>query len=144
MVSSQKDIRWIQRFQNFQKAFAQLTRFMHKTQLNELEEQGLIQAFEYNHELAWKTLKDILTEQGIQNILGSKDVTRESFRLGLLGDTEQDGLIWMSMIESRNLTSHTYNEATLRKILLATTESYFPAFQKLENRLSDLAIKEGA
>lgn len=53
------DIRWIQRLQNWNRALAQLTKFMQRAELNELEEQGLIQSFEYNHELAWKTQKII-------------------------------------------------------------------------------------
>ena len=52
---NRKDIRWILRFNNYCKALDQLSRFIEQESLNEMEEQGLIQAFEYNHELAWKT-----------------------------------------------------------------------------------------
>jgi len=65
------DIRWKQRFSNYQKALAQLTKFIDKGDLNELEEQGLIQAFEYTHELAWNLLRDYLRDQGAQNIANS-------------------------------------------------------------------------
>jgi nucleotidyltransferase substrate binding protein (TIGR01987 family) len=75
----QHDIRWRQRFSNYQKALAQLARFTQQSQLNELEEQGLIQCFEYTHELAWKTLKDFLAERGNTDIFGSKDATRTAF-----------------------------------------------------------------
>jgi hypothetical protein len=68
-----KDIRWKQRFSNYKKALLQLTKFIDKGKLNELQKQGLIQAFEYTHELAWNVLKDYLQDQGIQNITGSKD-----------------------------------------------------------------------
>ena len=61
------DIRWQQRFNHFKKAMSQLTKFMQKTELNELEEQGLIQVFEYTHDLAWKTQKDFL-EQRFENL----------------------------------------------------------------------------
>lgn len=47
-----KDIRWKQRFANYKKTLSQLTKFIDKGELNELEEMGLIQAFEYTHELA--------------------------------------------------------------------------------------------
>lgn len=135
---SHKDIRWIQRFDNYKKALSQLTKFVDKGQLNELELQGLIQSFEYTHELAWKTLKDFLEHGGHKEIYGSKDATRESFKLDLL----DDGDVWMSMIESRNETSHTYNEETTQKITTAILNDYYPAFITFEKKLIDLAKKE--
>ena len=80
-------IRWQQRSSNFERALKQIKNAAHlanKRTLSELEQQGLIQAFEYTHELAWKTLKDFLEFKGNQNIYGSKDVTREAFKLGLI------------------------------------------------------------
>ena len=68
-----QDIRWIQRFDNFKKSFAQLTKFMDREHLNELEEQGLIQCFEYNHELAWKTQKYFLEHRGVKELYGSRE-----------------------------------------------------------------------
>ncbi len=136
------DIRWIQRFDNFCKALAQMTRFMDKDELNELEEQGLIQSFEYNHELAWKTLKDFLEAKGLSQLYGSKDVSREAFKQGLLGDSEQDGLLWLDMIEKRNLTSHTYNEKTAKEIVQAIKNDYFQRFVALRERLQALANHE--
>jgi hypothetical protein len=58
-----EDIRWEQRFSNFRKALSQLTRFIEKGDLSELEQQGLIKAFEYTFELAWNTMKDYLEYQ---------------------------------------------------------------------------------
>ncbi len=133
---TEQDIRWKQRFANYCRALDQLTRFMDRDELNELEEQGLIQSFEYNHELAWKTLKDFLQEQGVENLYGSKDSTREAFRLGLLGDTEENGKVWMAMIDSRNETSHTYNEDTARKIINAILNDYYAAFVALREKLN--------
>ncbi|PCI61283.1 MAG: nucleotidyltransferase [Gammaproteobacteria bacterium] len=133
------DIRWIQRLNNFKKALAQLSKFIQKRELNELEEQGLIQSFEYNHELAWKVQKDFLELQGVTDLFGSKNVAREAFRTGLI----DDGEIWLSMIESRNLTSHTYNDETSKKIIKAIRNDYFNAFCRLEKRLNDLADQEG-
>jgi nucleotidyltransferase substrate binding protein (TIGR01987 family) len=76
---SEKDIRWIQRFRNYSKALGQLSRFIEKKELNELEKQGLIQAFEYTYELAWNTIKDYFENQGETGIHGSRD----AFRLAL-------------------------------------------------------------
>ncbi len=79
-----EDIRWIQRLDNWNRALAQLTKFMEQTELNELEEQGLIQSFEYNHELAWKTQKDFLEASGYSELFGSKNVARKAFEVGLV------------------------------------------------------------
>ena len=128
------DVRWIQRFNNYSKALAQLTRFIEKGALNEFEQQGLIQAFEYTFELAWNTIKDYFESQGEVNILGSRDAFKLAFRRGLVsnGDT------WMSMITSRTLTSHTYNEDTAGKIAEDIATRYFSEFVALHDRLKVL------
>src|SRR5437764_9647399 len=103
------DVRWRQRFQSFRKALTVLRAaadLAKQKRLSELEQQGLIQAFEFTHELAWNTLKDFLESRGATNLYGSKDPTREAFAKGLIGNGEE----WMAMIQSRNRSSHTYNE----------------------------------
>ena len=60
MTDDYEDIRWEQRFSNYRKALNRLQKFIDKSELSELEEQGLIKAFEYTYELAWNTLKDFL------------------------------------------------------------------------------------
>jgi nucleotidyltransferase substrate binding protein (TIGR01987 family) len=126
-----QDIRWIQRFNNFEKALNQLTKFIEKGKLNELERQGLIQAFEYTFELAWNTLKDYFEEQGEQNIFGSRDAFRLAFKRGLI----EDGETWMKMIASRIATSHTYNEDVAAQIASDTQNLYFGEFVKLYEKL---------
>ncbi len=133
-----QDIRWIQRFNSFSKALKQLTKFIEKKELNELEAQGLVKSFEYTHELAWKTLKDFLENRGNKDIYGSKDATREAFNLDLISDGE----IWMEMIKSRNETAHTYNEETTQKITKAIFAHYYHAFTDLQKKLDPLKIKE--
>jgi nucleotidyltransferase substrate binding protein (TIGR01987 family) len=130
-----KDIRWIQRFNNYTKALGQLAKFIQKGDLNEFEKQGLIQSFEYTHELAWNTLKDFLENRGLKDIYGSKDATREAFKLGLI----EDGEVWMDMIESRNQTTHTYNEETAEEIVGAIVNRYYPSFNALQTKLLGLA-----
>ncbi|MCL6583829.1 MAG: nucleotidyltransferase substrate binding protein [bacterium] len=107
-------------------------KFINKGELNELEEQGLIQAFEYTFELAWNTLKDYLEAQGETEIHGSRDTLRLAFRRELI----EDGEIWMDMIQSRTLTTHTYNEDLARKIADAIFKQYFPQFVKLHDKFS--------
>lgn len=134
---SAEDIRWIQRFNHFSKAFAQLKEAVELSEqrnLSKLEEQGLIQTFEYTHEMAWNTLKDFLEEHGVKKIYGSKDATREAFKTGLI----ENGEAWMKMIESRNLTSHTYNEETATAIVSAIIHSYFAEFSDFHVRMQKL------
>jgi nucleotidyltransferase substrate binding protein (TIGR01987 family) len=133
-----KDIRWVQRFDNYQKALGQLSKCIEKGSLNELEEQGLIQSFEYTHELAWNTLKDFLEDRGNKEIFGSKDTTKKAFQLGLI----ENGEVWMDMIQSRNETSHTYNDEVSKRISKNITERYYPGFVGLQKKLADLAKQE--
>lgn len=133
-MNNQDDIRWIQRYNNYSKALAQLTLFVQKQPLNDLEEQGLIQAFEYTFELAWNTLKDYLESQGETDLFGSRDVIRLAFKRGLI----IEGETWMNMIKSRSLTSHTYNEEVAKKIVQDTRDHYFPAFLKLQAQFQTL------
>jgi nucleotidyltransferase substrate binding protein (TIGR01987 family) len=86
-----EDIRWIQRFKHFIQAFGQLdcaVELANQRTLTELEQQGLIQCFEYTHELAWNTLKDFLESKGLQTLYDSKDTTREAFKRGLIDEGE--------------------------------------------------------
>ncbi len=135
-MAAKKEIRWEQRFSNYRKALGQLEKFVAKADLSELEQQGLIKAFEYTYELAWNTLKDYLEYQGVLNMAGSRDVIRESFKANLITDGEE----WMSMLVSRNLTSHSYNEDTADEIALAVTTSYFDLFKNLEEKLDSLRL----
>lgn len=130
----EQDIRWHQRFNNFQQALAQLTKFIEKGDLNEFEEQGLIQSFEYNYELAWNTIKDYYESQGEVNIQGSRDAIRLAFKRGLVSD----GDTWMEMIKSRALTSHTYNEQIAEEVILDIKDTYFMLFLKLRDKLEEL------
>lgn len=135
------DIRWIQRFNNYKRALIQLKDamdLMKERELSKLEKQGVIQSFEFTHELAWKTLKDFLENKGNSKIYGSKDATREAFQLGLL----EDGEAWMQMIISRNLTSHAYDEDTVNEIMLLIKDIYFSEFNKLEMKMNQLQEDE--
>jgi len=130
-----QDIRWKQRFENFQRALKQLSLAMDlKAQrpLSDLEQQGLIQGFEFTHELAWNVLKDYLEMEGIQGLIGSRSTAREAFKRGLV----MDGEVWMDMIEKRNLSSHTYNQTVALMIVESIAERYYPAFCELQQRFA--------
>ena len=133
-----QDIRWKQRFSNYTRAFQSLTEAVELSQqraLSSLEQQGLIQIFEFTHELAWKMLKDYLEYQGISNIVGSRDSSRFAFQNELI----QDGEVWMQMIAARNQTSHTYNIKVAQAVVESILMQFYPAFNQLANKFGDLA-----
>jgi nucleotidyltransferase substrate binding protein (TIGR01987 family) len=135
------DIRWKQRFRNFLKALQTLAEAVelaqHRT-LTKLEQQGLIQGFEFTHELAWNVLKDYLEEQGFVDIIGSKNASRQAFKNALI----QDGEAWMDMIKARNLTSHTYNIDIAADIASDILTRFFPAFTAMETTFKAFLVKE--
>ena len=129
------DIRWIQRFNNYKKALATLERTVIAAQertLNEIEEQGLIQGFEFTFELSWKLLKDYLESKGFKDFHGSKDTFKLAFQEGLIGEGE----IWMEMIDNRNRSSHTYEESIAKEIISLILAKYFFKFKELSEKMS--------
>lgn len=135
-----KDIRWIQRFNNFKKSLQQLDyaiALIKERELSNLEKQGVIQAFEYNYELAWNVLKDFYENQGEQNIQGSRDAIKLAFKRGLL----INGEIWLKMIKSRALTSHTYSETLTEEILDDIIHQYYLEFSTLKSTLESYTLR---
>lgn len=126
-----QDVRWKQRLQNFKKAFIQLENAVNTPELNTLERQGLIKSFEFTYELAWNTLKDYLVEMGYLELIGSKDTFRQAFQSGLLTEAE----LWMDMVKSRNLTSHTYIQETAESIGKDVINVYYPLLKQLLTKL---------
>ena len=124
-----EEIRWQQRFQNYQKALGQLTSALaqYDEHAEALIKEGILQRFEFTHELAWKMLKDYLEYEGHQGITGSRSARRLAFSLGLVSD----GQIWMDMIESRNRTVHTYDERVLEQEFAKVQQAYAPALAAL-------------
>ena len=130
----EKDIRWIQRFNNYQKALINLSEAVElasERELSKLEKQGLIQAFEIVYELSWNTIRDFYKSQGDADIQGSRDAFRLAFNRGLIADGE----LFMNTIKSRQLTSHSYNEETADIIYMDIVNEYYAGFKQLEKRL---------
>jgi nucleotidyltransferase substrate binding protein (TIGR01987 family) len=124
------DIRWKQRFQNFDRAVVLLREPIERdvTTLSNLEKEGTIQRFEFAVELAWKTLKDYLEYQGkVFTPATPRSVIKEAFAARILSD----GQVWIDMLDHRNLLSHTYDEATFDKAVLAIRDRYLIALEEL-------------
>lgn len=130
-MDHRQDIRWQQRYSNFDKALGQLERFVSHSKLNEMEVQGLIKAFEYTYELSWKTLQDLLKEKGYLDVTGPRPVTEQSFKDGYIAN----GQGWMRMHKSRNLSSHTYDEQTAAEIVESIRNEYVGLFRQLKLKL---------
>jgi nucleotidyltransferase substrate binding protein (TIGR01987 family) len=152
----EKDIRWIQRFENYLKAFEKLKQaveFINEKLVDDLEfltnneknalsneilKEGLIQRFEYTHELAWNVMKDYAEYQGNTAIGGSRDATREAFSIQII----ENGRIWMDMINSRNISSHTYHEEVALEIFTKIINEYFAEFKKFSLKMSELKLNQ--
>jgi len=132
-----EDIRWKQRFQNYRKALATIRNAVElaaSRELTDLEKQGMIQGFEFTFELAWNVMKDYLEEQGVTDIIGSKNAIRHAFNKGLI----EDGEAWMEMVKGRNLSTHSYDEETAEKLLKTIIENFYGEFDKFAEKMITL------
>lgn len=136
-----QDIRWHQRFSNFDRALNLLREPMERSpeSLTALEKEGTVQRFEYALELAWKTLKDFLEAQGVMiEPVTPKTVIKAAFAAKIL----TDGQVWVDMLDHRNLLSHTYSQATFDKAVQAIRDRYLRAFEDLHVWLIERRISE--
>lgn len=132
MSEHPQDIRWKQRFQNFQNAYMQLDQAVSNVdKLSVLEKEGMVQRFEYTFELAWKTLKDFLEDQNVEAKF-PREVIKKAFEYEII----EDGEIWLEMMEQRNLMAHTYSEDIFKKAVQLICEKYFKALSQAHGFLS--------
>ncbi len=129
-----QDIRWEQRFQNFDRAVVLLREPFERdvAALSNLEKEGTARRFKFTLDLAWKTLEDYLGHEG-QAIdpVTPRNVMKEAFAARILSD----GQVWIDMLDHRNLLSHTYNEATFDMAVLAIRDRYLAAIEELHRWL---------
>lgn len=116
----QEDIRYKQRFENFQKSFLLLKSALDIETPSIVEKAGVIQFFETTFELSWKLMKDYLEYLGY-DINSPREAIKRSFSIELIdkGDT------WLEALVDRNLTVHTYDEATANEVYQAIKINYF-------------------
>lgn len=129
-MNKEKDIRWKQRYENFEKAFLLLKEVieMDLNQLNQLEKEGIIQRFEYTFELAWKVLKDKMEDDGIvMETISPKYIVRKAFETKYIHDADT----WFLMIGDRNLMSHTYNFSKFEEIIFSIKKHYIIILNEL-------------
>lgn len=129
-----KDVRWVQRFNNFIKTLEALQRAIEEyknDQEDEVVRVGMIKFFEMTYELAWNTMKDYYEDQGETGIQGSKDAIKLAFGRGLITNEED----WFDMVNSRRLSVHTYDEKTADEVANDITQTYLQLFLQLQTRL---------
>lgn len=134
-MSNTDEIRWQQRFDNFQKAFFLLKEALEGKPINEyskLEQEGIIQRFEYTFELAWKTIKDKLFYEGYDEKT-PRSVIRRAFEVEFI--SEDDTEIWLDSLDKRNILSHTYDEDAAREALEAIRDNYYPVIKQVYHTL---------
>ncbi len=133
------DIRWQQRFNNLERAHINLIEMLDllkKEPSNKAYKLAVIQSYEMDIELAWKTLKDYLNYLGYK-LQSPREVIKQAFAIEII----KDGEVWLQMLEDRNLTSHIYDEAKAQEVIDSISENYFARlnfiFDYLKGKLND-------
>lgn len=121
------EARWRERFRDYKKAMNRMQEALKKENFSELEKDGVVQRFEFTFELAWKTLKDYLEDQGFADISSPKKAIQKSFESGLIAD----GNVWIEMQEDRNKMSHMYSQSDSEKIFENIKDKYAKALNDL-------------
>lgn len=131
----EQDIRWKQRYSNFKNSLGLLTEAIEGMDLysmSKVEKAGFIHFFEMTFELAWKTLKDVLEDDGFTDVTGPNSVLKQALNVGLIGD--QDG--WQDMKNARNSSSHTYDQEKADKMYEDIAYKFYGLFLKLDDVLN--------
>jgi nucleotidyltransferase substrate binding protein (TIGR01987 family) len=130
--------RWKYRFVNYKRAFILLREAVEQEHLSQLEQEGVIQRFEYTMELAWKTMKDYLEYQNIVfDQITPLAVIRSAFEAGII----KDGEIWQNALDARNKMSHTYNFETFSRVIADIRTHYLAALDELHFLLLEESLK---
>lgn len=126
-----KNIRWRQRFANFEQSYKLLNKYINQPIRTELERAGIIQFYEIAFELSWKLMKDYLEAQGL-DVKSPRETIKQAYQVGLI----EKGHIWIDALTDRNLTVHTYDEKLAEKMVKDIVQVYFPELRELYEKLS--------
>jgi len=129
---NQKDVRWRQRFENFERSYKLLEKYSNGKIETELERAGIIQFFEITFELGWKVLKDYLESQGFI-VKSPREAIKQAYQIELIND----GHVWLEALSKRNLTTHTYNEELVKELVKRITQVYLDEFTILYEKLME-------
>jgi len=134
----EKDIRWIQRFDNYQKALQRLTLIVNEIGDNEpsdMERLSVIKIFELTFELAWQVMKDYLIYKSVaKRIIGSRDAIRCALQESLI----ENGQLWIDMIDDRNYAAHAYDESKAKLLTEKILDKYYGEFIDFQNKMETI------
>ena len=131
-----KDVRWKQRFSNYEKALTHLDDALHIKNPDIIQKAGIIQFFEMSYELAWNTVKDFLEDQGFVDVNSPRNALKKAFETDLIAD----GHTWLELLLDRNLTAHAYDEAKATAVEKLIRNKYFSIMKDLHNTLKQKEI----
>ena len=119
------------RIEHYSSALAQLEQAVviyQKSQQDALYRDGLIQRFEFTVELAWKSIKEYLEDQGSTTPIATpRAVLKEAFAAGIIQDADE----WNKIITARNITSHVYDEKTAEDVASQICNDFLPLLKAL-------------
>lgn len=133
--------KWKGRLTIFKNAIERLTEVVNlgkQRPLSQFESDSLIKRFEFCYEMAWKLMMSYEKENGITELLGSKDVIRRAYALSII----DNGEAWLEMVEDRNKTSHLYDEEMAKDVIDEINHTYYPLFLELLQKMEEKA-KQG-
>jgi nucleotidyltransferase substrate binding protein (TIGR01987 family) len=126
--------RWQQRFMQFRSALATLEEVLPRAgELNTLEEDGLLQRFEFTFEIAWKVTQDYVHHLGQTHVKGPRPVLAEMTHNNLL-----DPFLWNEMLTARNTLTNLYNEQESRRYVQAIVQNYVSTFQEFRQTMQQI------
>lgn len=127
--------RFEQRRQQFEQALERLREAL-VLPYSEVVRDGVIQRFEFTFELLWKSLQIYLQHLGYE-ANSPRRVLRAAFEAGIIpSDAEGDG--WMAMLDDRNLTSRTYDEALAEAVYQRIASQHIRLLEEAERRLQGI------
>ncbi|MFZ1715905.1 MAG: HI0074 family nucleotidyltransferase substrate-binding subunit [Saprospiraceae bacterium] len=126
-MQENKDVRWKQRFENFEKAFFRLKEAIELKEPSELKRNGIVQRFEFTIEVAWKTLKDFLEEKEFNFKPSPKETIRLAQQSGYINYAQE----LMDRLELRNELSHDYSGQKFLQLEYQLRTSIYPVIEKL-------------
>lgn len=132
MDNNDNDVRWKQRFQNFESTLKHLKEALDIKDPDIIQRAGMIQFFEMSFELSWNMIKDYLEEQGFTDVKSPRESIKKAFETGLI----TDGHGWLKMMEDRNLTSHAYEEETAKEIEKVIRNNHYKLLKELQSEFT--------
>ncbi|MFO7295457.1 MAG: nucleotidyltransferase substrate binding protein [Clostridia bacterium] len=121
-----------EKLSDYSRALKRLEEALERDQSDDIVLDAVIQRFEFTYELSWKLIKAYMSYSGIADVKTPRQAFKEAFAAGLI----DEGDVWLEMLDDRNLTSHTYDQSTARRVYEKVKNRYYPAMSKLKEAIS--------